>query len=83
MNSSMSVISMILTILLVVAAIAIIIVVLVQKSSSGGAGAAFGGDTASFTQKGKNAGKEAKLKKITIVLGIIFGVLALALAAVS
>ena len=83
MNSNMSVISIILTALLVIVAIAIIIVVLIQKSSNGGAGAAFGGDTASFTQKGKSASREAKLKKITIVLGIIFGVLALVLATVS
>lgn len=79
----MSVLTSIITALLVLVAIAIIIVVLVQKSSSGGAGAAFGSDTASFTTKGKSASREAKLKKITIILGVAFGVLALILATIS
>ncbi len=76
----METLSTIITIMLVVISLAIIFVVLIQKSSSGGAGSVFGSDTASFTQKGKAAGKEAKLKKITIYLAVIFGVLALILA---
>ena len=79
----MQVLSTVITILLVLISIAIIIVVLCQKSTSGGAGSVFGSDTASFTQKGKAASKEAKLKKITIILAVIFGVLALVLAVIS
>ena len=60
----METLSTIITIMLVVISLAIIFVVLIQKSSSGGAGSVFGSDTASFTQKGKAAGKEAKLKKM-------------------
>lgn len=54
--------------------------VLVQKTKSAGVGSAFGGDTASFTAKGKAASREAKLQKLTIILSVIFGVLAIALA---
>jgi preprotein translocase subunit SecG len=41
--------------------------------------AAFGGETSSFTNKGKAAGREAKLQKLTIALAIAVGVLALVL----
>ena len=76
----MTLLSNIITIALILVAIAIIIVVLVQKTKSAGVGSAFGGDTASFTAKGKAASREAKLKKLTIILSVIFGVLAIALA---
>lgn len=76
----MTLLSNIITIALILVAIAIIIVVLVQKTKSAGVGSAFGGDTASFTSKGKAASREAKLQKLTIILSVIFGVLAIALA---
>ena len=76
----MTLLSNIITIALILVAIAIIIVVLVQKTKSAGVGSAFGGDTASFTAKGKAASRKAKLQKLTIILSVIFGVLAIALA---
>ena len=76
----MTLLSNIITIALILVAIAIIIVVLVKKTKSAGVGSAFGGDTASFTAKGKAASREAKLQKLTIILSVIFGVLAIALA---
>ena len=76
----MTLLSNIITIALILVAIAIIIVVLVQKTKSAGVGSAYGGDTASFTAKGKAASREAKLQKLTIILSVIFGVLAIALA---
>lgn len=76
----MTLLSNIITIALILVAIAIIIVVLVQKTKSAGVGSTFGGDTASFTAKGKAASREAKLQKLTIILSVIFGVLAIALA---
>ena len=76
----MTLLSNIITIALILVAIAIIIVVLVQKTKSAGVGSAFGGDIASFTAKGKAASREAKLQKLTIILSVIFGVLAIALA---
>ena len=75
----MTLLSNIITIALILVAIAIIIVVLVQKTKSAGVGSAFGGDTASFTAKGKAASREAKLQKLTIILSVIFGVLAIAI----
>ena len=64
---------------LVVISILLVVVVLLQKTKSGGMGAAFGGETSSFTSKGKAASREAKLQKLTIILGIAVGVLALVL----
>lgn len=64
---------------LVVISILLVVVVLLQKTKSSGMGAAFGGETASFTNKGKAASREAKLQKLTIILGIAVGVLALVL----
>ena len=76
----MTLLSNIITVALILVAIAIIIVVLVQKTKSAGLGSAYGGDTGSFTAKGKAASREAKLQKLTIILGVVFGVLAIALA---
>ncbi len=79
----MNILSIIITVLLVLDAIGMIIIVLMQKTKTAGLGAAFGDDGASFTSKGRAASKEAKLQKITIILAIIFGVLALILAVIG
>ena len=79
----MNVVSTIITIALVIVAILLIVVVLMQKTKSAGMGSAFGGDTASFTAKGKAASRGAKLQKLTIIFGIILGVLAVALTIFS
>lgn len=76
-------IRLIIQIALLVISVFLIIVVLLQKTKSSGMGAAFGGDTTSFTAKGKAASREAKLQKITIALAIILGVLALVLTVVK
>ena len=75
----METVSLIIKIALLVVSVLLIVVVLVQKTKSSGMGAAFGGDTASFTAKGKVASREAKLQKVTIGLAIALGVLALLL----
>ena len=75
----MEVVALIIKIALVVISVLLVTVVLLQKSKSGGMGAAFGGDTQSFTAKGKAAGREVLLKKLTIILAIVMGVLALVL----
>lgn len=75
----MELVPLIIKIALLVVSVLLIIVVLVQKTKSSGMGAAFGGDTASFTAKGKAASREAKLQKVTIGLAIALGVLALLL----
>ena len=79
----MNILSIIITVLLVLDAIGMIIIVLMQKTKTAGLGAAFGDDGASFTSKGRAASKEAKLQKITIILAIVFGVLALILAVIG
>ena len=79
----MNILSIIITVLLVLDAIGMIIIVLMQKTKTAGLGAAFGDDGASFTSKGRAASKEAMLQKITIILAIVFGVLALVLAVIG
>lgn len=74
---------LIVTIALVTVSVLMVVVVLLQKTKSSGMGSAFGGDTASFTAKGKAASREAKLAKITIGMAIAIGVLALLLTAIS
>lgn len=65
--------------ILVLASILMCVVVLIQQTKSSGIGAGFGGDTVSFSQRGKAASREAKLQKITVVLAIVIAVLAIAL----
>lgn len=79
----MEVVATIIKIALVIVSVLLIITVLMQKTKSAGMGSAFGGDTASFTAKGKAASREAKLQKLTIILAIILGVLAVALSIFS
>lgn len=79
----MGTLSLVLTIILVVVAVLLIVTVLLQKTKSAGVGSAFGGDTQSFTAKGKAASREAKLQKLTIGLAIALGVLAILLAMVN
>ena len=77
----MEVVSTVITIALLVVAILLIVVVLMTKSA--GMGSAFGGDTQSFTARGKAASREAKLQKTTVILAIVLGVLAIALAIIG
>ena len=63
------------SILLVLASILLITVVLMQKSKSAGIGSAFGSDSQSFTAKGRAASRDAKLKKITVILAVVLGLL--------
>ena len=68
--------ALIIRIALMLISVLLIVVVLLQKTKSSGLGSSFGGETTSFTQKGKAASREAKLQKLTVVLAIIVGVLA-------
>ncbi|MEG1524876.1 MAG: preprotein translocase subunit SecG [Clostridia bacterium] len=79
----MDVVVTIIKIALVIVSLLLIVVVLLQKTKSAGMGAAFGGETASFTAKGKAASREAKLQKLTIILAIILGVLPIVLTVFS
>ncbi len=75
----MEIAATIIKIALVAISILLVVVVLVQKTKTSGMGAAFGGETTSFTTKGKAASREAKLQKLTIILAITVGVLAVTL----
>ena len=44
---------------------------------------AFGGDTQSFTARGQKASREAKLQRITKILAVAIGVIAIAMAIIS
>lgn len=72
-----------LEILLIVCCVCLITVVLMQSTKSAGLGGAFGGDTQSFTPRGKAASKEAKLQKATRILAVAGGVLAVVIAILS
>jgi len=71
--------ALIIRIALMLISVLLVVVVLLQKTKSSGLGSSFGGETTSFTQKGKAASREAKLQKLTIILASIVGVLALLL----
>ena len=79
----MDILSWIITGILVVASILMCVVVLIQQTKSSGLGAAYGGDTVSFSQRGKAASREAKLQKITVVLAIIIAVMSIALMIIA
>ena len=75
----MQTLALVIRIALLVISVLLVVVVLLQKTKSSGLGASFGGETASFTTKGKAASREAKLQKLTIALAVVVGVLALVL----
>ncbi|MBQ9833098.1 MAG: preprotein translocase subunit SecG [Clostridia bacterium] len=67
-------------VVIVLCALVLIAAVLMQQTKSAGLGGAFGGDTQSFTARGKAASKEAKLQKITLITAIAITVLTILLA---
>lgn len=71
--------SLAIQIVLVIASLAMIAAVLCQKSKSAGLGAAYGDETESFGTKGREAYKDKKLQKITVILAIVIAVLAIVL----
>ena len=79
----MDILMWILTGVLVASSILLCVVVLIQQTKSSGLGAAYGGDTVSFSQRGKAASREAKLQKITVVLAIIIAVMAIAILVIA
>ncbi len=79
----MDILMWIITGILVLSSVLMCVVVLIQQSKSSGLGAAYGGDTVSFSQRGKAASREAKLQKITVVLAIVIAVMAIALLVIA
>lgn len=79
----MEILRIIVNIVLLMASALLITVVLMQSTKSAGLGSAFGGDSPSFTARGKAASKDAKLQKITKYTAIALGILSLAMAVIN
>ncbi len=68
--------------IMAVCAIFIILVVICQPGNSNGVGA-LGGQTETFLSKNKSKTFEHKMKKLTVISGIVFAVLCVVFAIVS
>jgi len=79
----MDTLNVVLNVVLILCSIALIAVVLMQQTKSSGLGGAFAGDTQSFTARGQAASKEAKLQKLTKILAIVIGVIAVAMTIID
>lgn len=76
------IIKTIMIVIMILCALFIICVVLFQPSNSSGVGA-LGGTTETFLSKNKGKTNESKLRKMTIVSGIVLCVLAVAFCILS
>ena len=79
----MDTLNIILNIVLIICSGVLVLSVLLQSTKSAGLGGAAGGDTQSFTARGRAASKEMKLQKLTIAMGIVIAVIAIAMMIVS
>ncbi len=69
-----------LIIVFLVIAVILTIIVMMQEGKEGGLTSSISGSTETYWSKNKGKSKEAILMKVTIVIGIIFMVLALLLS---
>lgn len=69
-------------VIMAICALFIILVVLFQPGNSTGVGA-LGGQTETFLGKNKSKTFEHKMKKLTVISGVVFGVLCIAFAIVA
>lgn len=69
----------ILAIYLVVCVALIIIATIQTKDSQGASGTIMGSSTSNFYEKNKGRTKEGLLKRLTIILGVVFAVLSIVL----
>ena len=76
------VIKIVALVVMVLCALFIILVVLFQPGTSSGV-SALGGQTETFLGKNKSKTFEHKMKKLTVVSGIVFGILCVAFAIVA
>ena len=76
----MTVVKYIVSAIYIIICIALIIIATIQtKDANGGSEAIMGSSTSNFYEKNKGRTKEGKLKRLTIILGIAFVVLAIIL----
>jgi len=78
--NKVDIVKSILTVVYVINCLVLIVICLMQsKDDEGASGAIVGGSSSSFYEKNKGRTKEGKLKRLTIILGILFGVLSVVL----
>ena len=77
----MEVVRQIMTIFMLIVSVVLNVVILMQQSKETGLGSVFGGESSSLSLKGKSATKEAKLRKITVILAVVLGLFALIMVA--
>ena len=76
----MDIITKILTGIYIINCLVLIVICLMQsKDDEGASGAIVGGSSSSFYEKNKGRTREGQLKRLTIILGISFVVLTVAL----
>ncbi len=76
----MNILKSIVTVIYVINCLVLIVICLMQsKDDEGASGAIVGGSSSSFYEKNKGRTKEGKLKKWTIILGIVFVILTIVL----
>ena len=76
----MEILKYIILVIYIIVCIALIVLATIQKSERPGAsGTITGSSTNNFYEQNKGRTKEGKLKKWTIILGLVFVVLAIAL----
>ena len=78
----MQVVKYILMVLYIIDCLGLIIVTMMQNSDSRGASGTIVGSSNNFYEKNKGRTREGKLKRWTIILGVAFVVLAVALGIV-
>jgi preprotein translocase subunit SecG len=79
----MEIVKYILMALYIIVCLGLIIITMMQnKDSNGASGTIVGSSTNNFYEKNKTRTREGKLKKWTIIFGVLFAVLALALGIV-
>ncbi len=76
----MNILKNIVTVVYVINCLVLIVICLMQsKDDEGASGAIVGGSSSSFYEKNKGRTKEGKLKRWTIILGIVFVILTIVL----
>ncbi len=76
----MDILKNIVTVVYVINCLVLIVICLMQsKDDEGASGAIVGGSSSSFYEKNKGRTKEGRLKRWTIILGILFAVLTIVL----
>ncbi len=76
----MDILKEIVTVLYVINCLVLIVICLMQsKDDEGASGAIVGGSSSSFYEKNKGRTKEGMLKRLTIILAIVFVILTIAL----